>query len=66
MALMALMEMMAVMGLMALLALMAMKAPMGMLPAKDLSLPLPVAEPLCVQNDQPCRDDEMNIFNKTM
>ena len=32
------------------------------LPAKDLSLPFPPAERLCVPNDQACREDERKYF----
>ena len=34
------------------------------MPAKDLSLPLPLAEPVCVQNDHACRHDESKYFLK--
>ena len=70
MAVMALMEMMAVSGVDGAYGVVGQGAVSSTsssgptLPAKDLSLPLARAEPLCVQNDQACRHDERKYFSQ--
>ena len=68
MAVMALMEMMAVSGVDGAYGVVGQGAVSSTsssgptLAGKDLSLPLPRAEPLCVQNDHTCRHDETKYF----
>ena len=70
MAVMALMEMMAVSGVDGAYGVVGQGAVSSTsssgptLPAKDLSLPLARAEPLCVQNDQACRHNERKYFSQ--